>query len=102
MAVTCPGRYCLSQYSLRPPLTRAHCQRLSKTEASGGLWEVLLPFNTGTPMLMKFQKEARLGEAGAWPFLLHKALPFRSHPWNPFQISRHDTTHRADLSFSNP
>lgn len=43
---------------------RTHCLWLSHTEASGGLWEALLSFNTGTSMLMKFQKEARLGEAG--------------------------------------
>lgn len=64
IVVTYPDRYCLSQCGLRLPLHRAHCPWLSHTEASGGLWEALLSFNTGTSMLMKFQKEARLGEAG--------------------------------------
>lgn len=79
IVVTYPGRYCLNQCSLRLPLHGAHCPRLSHTEASGGLWEVLLPFDTGMSTLMKFQ-EACLGEAGVWPFLPYKSLPFRNHP----------------------
>lgn len=73
--VTYPSRG-LSPCNVRLPLPRAHCPGLSHTEASGGPWEVLLFFHTGTPTLIKFQNEAHLGEVSRLP----ASTPVASNP----------------------